>query len=91
MKVLLIFVLGIIFYNIIAPLLGFIVEIVDAKKTLYISKLSVIVNENQIKMQQAQNEIGLSPVSAIGFNIDSTDDFDNYTEDSSNKTRRVGF
>lgn len=94
MQFFIIFIAGMLFYSFVFPLLDCVVEVAVAKKTVYTSNLSVIVNKNQIEIQKSQNEIEDSNVSAIGFSINSTEDpyfDDDFGEENYSKVGKIGF
>ena len=94
MVYLFIFIAGILFDEIITPIISIMLEFIEAKKEVFMSNQSVIVAQNNSIIQKLQAEDGKSPVSAIGFECPSMDECedDEYEEEDHAKIkRRVGF
>lgn len=93
MVYLFIFIAGILFDEIVTPLISIVLEFVEAKKEVFMSNQSVIVAQNNSIIQKLQAEDEKAPLSAIGFECPSMDecDDDEYEEDRAKIKRRVGF
>lgn len=94
MGIFLSFILGVIFCNFFLPIFGFISDVIEAKVSIYITKCGIAINENQVKIKKISAELDDSPVSAIGFHVDSYDDgYDDFDDDEEGKSkaRKIGF
>lgn len=96
MRILLIFILGIVFYIFFLPLLGLVSEAIEAKVNIYITKCGIKTGENQVKIKDICGGIDSSPMAAIGFHIDSEDSYDDDDDDNDDfcletSNRRIGF
>lgn len=88
-----IFIVGILFDEIITPIISIALEFIEAKKEVFISNQSVIVAQNNSIIQKLQAEDEQAPVSAIGFECPSMDECedDECEEDHASTNRKVGF
>lgn len=88
-----IFIVGILFDEIITPIISIALEFIEAKKEVFISNQSVIVAQNNSIIQKFQTEDEKTPVSAIGFECPSMDECedDECEEDHASTNRKVGF
>lgn len=88
-----IFIVGILFDEIITPIISIALEFIEAKKEVFISNQSVIVAQNNSIIQKFQTEDEKTPVSAIGFECPSMDECedDECEEDHASTHRKVGF
>ena len=94
MVYLFIFIAGILFDEIITPLISIRLEFIEAKKEVFISNQSVIVAQNNSVIQKLQAQDKQAPLSAIGFecpSMDECDDDEYEEEDHAKIKRRVGF
>ena len=94
MVYLFIFIAGILFDEIITPVISIALEFIEAKKEVFMSNQSVIVAQNNSIIQKLQAEDGKSPVSAIGFecpSMDECEDDEYEEEDHASTNRKVGF
>jgi len=93
MTYLLIFIAGILFYGVVMPLLGTLLEYVDTKKEVFISDHSVIVAENNSIIRKFQLENEQNDISVRGFECPSMDECeeDEYEENHAKMNRKVGF
>ena len=73
MNYILAFIAGVVFFAVVLPLLNNIVDVVEAKKQLYISAVSVKVNNNKLAIQKATNENEQSDISVIGFHYNDSE------------------
>ena len=85
------FIAGIFFRDYILPLLDCISEIVETKKTAYVTRIAVGINEDQIKIKKAQEAAEPSCTQAIGFQYTEPEsELDSFPEEDKLQ-RRIGY
>ena len=85
------FIAGILFRDYIFPLLDILLEIIDTKKTALVTRIAVGINEDQIKIKKAQEEIEPSCAQAIGFQYTEPEsEFIDFPEEDKLQ-RRIGY
>ena len=92
MVYLFVFISGILFAEIIIPVLGTLLEYAETRKEVFISNQSVIVAKNNSKIKKLNPE-DQPPVSAIGFECPpmDSDDEEYYEDNHAKNERRAGF
>ena len=94
MVYLFIFIAGILFDEIVTPLISIVLEFVEAKKEVFMSNQSVIVAQNNSTIQKLQAENEQNDISVRGFEYLPDDEYedDEYEEENhANMKRKVGF
>lgn len=92
MDYILAFIAGVVFFAILLPIANNIIDVLEALKNLFISKINVKANENNIAIQLAANEVEQSNIAAIGFQYnDPESELDNFLEEDKSKGRKIGF
>ena len=77
----LIFIAGICFASLAQPLIDLCVQSIQSRCEVRVSKNNLSISRNNVRIEQLGKSCECDTVQAIGFSIDSSDEYDDEDED----------